>query len=378
MPRLSPVHRLLCELVEIPSVNPLLLPDEEELTGEAEVADFLAEEAKKLGISARKMRVLPGRSNLLLRLRPGGKVRQRVLLTPHLDVVPAEKRAFKPKIRKGNLHGRGSCDTKGSVASFFSAFAMLAQGGPRPKNTEIVFVGLVDEEFGQAGSRALAQKGPQGDLAIAGEPTKLQVVSAHKGNLWIRLGTKGKAAHGSTPENGKNAIESMTKVLQCLFGEYSKMLAKKSHPLLGSPTLSIGRITGGSQPNVIPNHCEIDLDRRTLPDETPASVKKELTELLAFNGLFPSYTGAREVSCPALETDPKLPLVRSFLKAARRRQTYGVPYFTDASPIAMGGTPAVVYGPGDIAQAHAKDEWVSLKEVEKCRDAIHRFLIGLE
>ncbi|HAY75029.1 MAG TPA: peptidase, partial [Opitutae bacterium] len=86
MPRLSPVHRLLCELVEIPSVNPLLLPDEEELTGEAEVVDFLAEEAKKLGISARKMRVLPGRSNLLLRLRPAGKVRQRVLLTPHLDV----------------------------------------------------------------------------------------------------------------------------------------------------------------------------------------------------------------------------------------------------------------------------------------------------
>lgn len=378
MPRLSSIHRLLCELVEIPSINPRLLPDREDLTGEARVADFLAEEAKKLGISARKMRVLPGRSNLLLRLRPPGKVRQRVLLTPHLDVVPAEEKDFKATIKNGNLHGRGACDTKGSVASFFSAFAQIAQNGPRPKNTEIVFVGLVDEEFGQAGSRMLAQKGPKGDLAIAGEPTKLKVVSAHKGNLWIRLSTQGKAAHGSTPENGKNAIEAMTAVLQCLYSDYSKILAQKSHPLLGSPSLSIGRIKGGTQPNVIPNHCEIDLDRRTLPSETPASVKKELVEILAAKGLAPKYSNARDASCPALETDPSLPLAQSFLKAAKRRKSHGVPYFTDASPIAMGGTPALVYGPGNIAQAHSKDEWVPLKEVEDCRDAVYRFLKDLD
>ena len=139
------------------------------------------------------------------------------------------------------MHGRGTCDTKGSVAAFFTAFLDLARKGGRPKETEVLFVGLVDEEFGQAGSRMLAQKGPKGDLALAGEPTGLQVVTAHKGNLWLQLKTKGKSAHGSTPQHGRNAIEAMTPVLEFLFGEYPNDLKSRTHPLLGSPTLSVER-----------------------------------------------------------------------------------------------------------------------------------------
>jgi acetylornithine deacetylase/succinyl-diaminopimelate desuccinylase-like protein len=106
-------------------------------------------------------------------------------------------------------------------------------------------VGLVDEEFGQAGSRKLAKSGPQADLAIAGEPTELKVVTAHKGNSWLQLKTTGVAAHGATPQNGKNAIEAMTPILKTLFHDYPKILSKRTHPLLGSPTLKYWKNFGG-------------------------------------------------------------------------------------------------------------------------------------
>ena len=195
MSRLSSLNRLLWELVELPSINPSLEDKNAGLTGEEKVATYLEDLAKASGIESKRMEVLPGRENLMIRLKPSGKIKSRIMLTPHMDVVPAMPDAFLPKIKNGCLFGRGACDTKGSIASFFHAFLRLSNESSRPRNTEIIFVGLVDEEFGQAGSRALAQKGPQANLAIAGEPTNLKVVSAHKGNLWIRISTQGKAAH---------------------------------------------------------------------------------------------------------------------------------------------------------------------------------------
>ena len=231
MPRLSSVQRLLRELVARPSINPTFLPDRPDLTGEERVAGFLEDLARSEGIEVRRQSVLPGRTNLIARITPSGKVKHRVMLTPHMDVVPAPEKNFIPKVRNGKMHGRGTCDTKGSVSAFFSAFLELAGTGKRPQETEVLFVGLVDEEFGQAGSRTLAQKGPRGDLALAGEPTELQVVSAHKGNLWLQLKTVGKSAHGSTPQHGKNAISAITPILDFLFHDYPRLLEKKSHKL---------------------------------------------------------------------------------------------------------------------------------------------------
>mgnify|MGYP000474400409 CR=1 FL=1 len=379
MSRLSSLDRLLWELVEIPSINPSLECKYADFTGEERIAQFLEGKANSSGIEYRRMKVLPGRQNLVIRLKPSGKIKNKVMLTPHMDVVPATPDAFIPKIKNGCLFGRGACDTKGSIASFFHAFLRLAKERNRPKNTEIIFVGLVDEEFGQAGSRTLAQKGPKANLAIAGEPTNLKVVSAHKGNLWIRLSTQGKAAHGSTPQYGRNAINGMSPILDTLTNEYPKLLSDRKHPLLGSPTISVGKIRGGSQPNVVPDSCEIDIDRRTIPGETDESVKKEMKNLFRKLKIkSPEFSATRSVPCPPLDTDPSLPIVQSFLKASNRRRTIGVPYFTDASPISMGGTPALVYGPGNIAQAHSKNEWVSLEEVEKAEQSIFRFLSNLE
>lgn len=378
MPTLSPVTRLLYDLVSIPSINPLLLGSESKLTGEEKVASYLSDQVHNLDVKVERQSVLPGRKNILFRLIPRKKIKYRVMLAPHLDVVPAEENAFKPKIKNGKLHGRGACDTKGSVAAFFHAFYELAKNGPFPQETEVIFVGLVDEEFGQAGSRKLARSGPKADLAIVGEPTELQVVTAHKGNIWLQLETRGKAAHGATPQYGQNAIDKMNPILATLFQDYPKLLCKQTHPLLGSPTLNVGKISGGTQPNIVPDHCIIDLDRRTLPGENEDSVKKELSTLFRDKGIpLPLFSTSRSVPCPPLDTDSSLPMVQSFLRASGKRKPRGVAYFTDASPISMGGTPSVVFGPGNIAQAHAKDEFIEIRQLENAVNIISKFLKSL-
>ena len=178
--------------------------------------------------------------------------------------------------------------------------------------------------------------------------------------------------------NGKNAIESMSPILQTLFQDYPKLLNERTHPLLGSPTLNIGKILGGTQTNIVADHCTIDLDRRTIPGENEESVKQELKNLFQQQKLpIPEFVLSRSVPCPPLNTNPNLPFIQSLLRATQKRKTYGVSYFTDASPIAMGGTPAVVFGPGNIAQAHAKNEWIQLQELDSARAIILNFLQNL-
>ncbi len=375
MARLSPVAKLLRDLIALPSINPAFLPDDPERTGEERVASYLADLARKQGLEISRQPVLPGRKNLLIRLKPAGKVKRRIILSPHLDVVPAEDKQFKPRVKNGCLHGRGACDTKGSVAAFFHALLELSKDKNRPAETEILFVGLVDEEHCQSGSRVFGERGPKGDLAIAGEPTQLQVVTAHKGNLWLRLETRGKAAHGATPHLGKSAILPMARITEIILIEYAGQLRKRKHPLLGHPTVNLGLIRGGTQTNVVPERCSIELDLRTLPGESEDSALAEIHNLLRKHRL-PRATivESRGVPCPPLETDPNLPAVRQFLKAANRRKSRGVDYFTDASPIAMGGTPAIVFGPGSIAQAHSADEWLDLAQLDQATATIIRFL----
>lgn len=375
MAKFSSVAKLLQDLIALPSINPAFLPEDPDRTGEERVASYLADLARKQGLEVSRQPVLPGRKNLLVRLKPAGKAKRRIILSPHLDVVPAEDKQFKPRVKNGRLHGRGACDTKGSVAAFFHALLELTKDKNRPAETEILFVGLVDEEFCQSGSRVLGERGPKGDLAIAGEPTQLQVVTAHKGNLWLCLETRGKAAHGATPHLGKSAIQPMARIANLLLTEYAELLRKRTHTLLGSPTVSIGVIRGGTQPNIVPESCSIEVDRRTIPGETEDSVLAEIHHLIKKHGL-PTTTivESRGVPCPPLETDPNLPVVQQFLRAARRRKTQGVAYFTDASPIAMGGTPAIVFGPGDIAQAHSADEWIDLKQLDQAAAIVLRFL----
>jgi acetylornithine deacetylase/succinyl-diaminopimelate desuccinylase-like protein len=258
----------------------------------------------------------------------------------------------------------------------------VAKSGRRPAETEVVFLGLVDEENGQSGSRYYAKQatrpGYRADLAVVGEPTRLEVVTAHKGDVWLQVRTRGRAAHGATPHLGKNAVHAMMRVVDLLEVEYRAELAKRSHPLLGCPTVNVGAIHGGTQANIVPDDCVISVDRRTLPGESETQVRREVLELLEKHGVEATLDSLRTSACHPLETDPGLPLVVALRKAAGRRRTLGVHYFCDAAPLAEGGIPAVVFGPGDIAQAHTRDEWISVDSLESGARVLEQFLRGLE
>jgi acetylornithine deacetylase/succinyl-diaminopimelate desuccinylase-like protein len=380
---------LLCEFIAVPSVNPAFPPSSNgqcppgkqatpgQFYGEQRLAETVAHLARTAGLAVQFQEVFPQRPNVLARLTPTGKVRQRILLAPHLDTVGAPGQMpemFRPVLKNGRVYGRGACDTKGSLAAMFAALLRVAHSGRRPLQTEIVFAGLADEENGQAGSRALVASGFKADLAIVGEPTGLRVVTAHKGDVWLRLDTHGKSAHGARPELGRNAVHEMARIVHVLETAYADQLQKRRHPLLGRATVNVGSIAGGTQPNIVPSHCSITVDRRTLPGESETTVRAEIRASLRRHGLKATLGSARQAPCLPLQTDPAQPLVKQFLQAAGQKEPVGVDFFCDAAVLAQGGTPSVVFGPGDIAQAHTAEEWISLRSLETATDRIERYL----
>lgn len=371
------VAKLLSELIALPSVNPAFLPANDARAGEQRVAKFVASFGTRLGLEAEWQPVLAGRANLLMRLVPTGPVKQRVVLAPHLDTVggePMTEEMFTPRQKNGRIYGRGACDTKGCVTAMLAALGELARGRRRPAHTEIVFAGLVDEEDGQRGSRALVASGLKADFAIVGEPTRLQVITAHKGDLWLRLRTVGRPAHGSRPELGRNAILTMARIVHLLETEYALKLRRRRHPLLRAPTISVDMINGGVQPNMVPARCEIVVDRRTLPGETSGQVSREIKALLRRHGLSASLTSAKDAACLPLETNVQHPLVQRLIACTGNKPPGGVDFFCDASVLAHGGIPSVVFGPGDIAQAHTAKEWISLHSLEHSAHSLVNFL----
>jgi acetylornithine deacetylase/succinyl-diaminopimelate desuccinylase-like protein len=371
-------EKLLAEIIALPSVNPAFLPPRHPHAGEKRVADFLATVAARAGLEVEFQKVLPNRSNVIARLLPKNKIKQTILLAPHLDTVGADGTKFIPQRKNGRLYGRGACDTKGSVTAMLTALCELAESKSRPQETEIVFAGLIDEEHAQAGSHALAKSKFEADLVIVGEFTKLQVVTAHKGSLWLELETHGVAAHGATPQFGKNAVHEMARIVDCLQTNYAADLKRRRrHPLLGLPTVSVGMICGGKQANIVPDHCTITIDRRTLPGETEAGVKREIQKFLRSKNLSATITDTKLAPALPLETNHKLPLVQQFMKCVGQTKPVGVHFFCDAAILSEAGIPSIVFGPGDMAQAHTEDEWISLAQLERGKNLLLKFLKSL-
>jgi acetylornithine deacetylase/succinyl-diaminopimelate desuccinylase-like protein len=370
-------EKLLRELIALPSVNPAFLPEKNPNAGEKLVADFLAATAASAGLDIEFQAIVPGRANLLARLTPSGKIQQRILLAPHMDTVNGTQNQFSPQKIGDRIYGRGACDTKGSIAAMLSALMELAKNPNRPRETEIIFAGLIDEESAQLGSRALARSGLKANLAIVGEPTKNKIVTAHKGSLWLQFETRGKSAHGARPELGKNAVHEMARVADLLETEYAAQLRKRRHALLGNATISVGTIHGGTQPNIVPDHCTMTADRRTLPGETQASIKAELQKLFRAKKLKAEIAFFKEHAGLPMETDFQQPLIQQFFRTSKQTLPLGVDYFCDASILSAAGIPSIVFGPGDIAQAHTADEWISSKSLEHGKAILLKFLQSL-
>jgi acetylornithine deacetylase len=169
----------------------------------------------------------------------------------------------------------------------------------------------------------------------------------------------------------------MARVVDLVETTYAAHLRRRKHPLLGWATASVGVIRGGTQPNIVPDECSIEIDRRTLPGETESGVLRELQLLLRANNLSVKMENWRNMQCLPLETDPKIPLVAEFLRNIGQREPVGVNYFCDASVLSKHGIPSVVFGPGDIAHAHTVNEWISVNSLERAREMLLRFLRSL-
>jgi acetylornithine deacetylase/succinyl-diaminopimelate desuccinylase-like protein len=219
---------------------------------------------------------------------------------------------------------------------------------------EIWFSGLVGEEAGQFGAKALADE-EHFDFVLAGEPTSLQIVHTHKGSCWLQLKTHGRAVHASRPEAGENAIYKMCEAIDCLRREIDPMLAKNVDPVLGRATMSVGIIQGGSKVNIVPDVCQASVDIRTIPGMNTEFVSRMLKDRV------PDIQIEMLGSEP-LFTDPAHPLIHRLQSIGAALS--GAPWFCDAAVFAAKGCASIAIGPGSIAQAHTADEFISITDLE--------------
>jgi len=345
---------------------------------EAQIGYFLVDWFRERGIEAVRQPVVDDRANVISRL-PGGNGPS-LMLCGHLDTIPPGlmKDAFNPTVDGSGpnamLHGRGACDMKGAVAAMACTLVSMKESG-LSLNGDLVFAGTIDEETGALGVKHLIDEGIVTNYAIVGEPTALRVGIAHKGAHFIRVSVHGRGAHGSCPEKGINAVAYASRIAVALEEKLRSQLAKRTSPLLGTSTVSVGRISGGIKPNIVAETCELDIDRRTLPGEAnPVEDVRTLVSEICDEVEDLTYSVSE---MPATAVVPHSPLVTSseaiLAKAVTQAcrdlslddQPIGLTYWTDGGVLAAAGIESVILGPGDIALAHGPKEAVPVGELGK-------------
>ena len=364
---------LLSALVAIDSVNPALVSGG---AGESEIAGFIAGWARAARLEVELLEEARGRPSVLARARGTGGGRM-LLLCGHVDTVSVTGMVepHAPRIDGDRLYGRGAYDMKAGVAAALVAAREAARLGLAG---DVVVAAVADEEHASIGVQE-ALRAVRADAAIVTEPTELEVVVAHKGFVWSEVCVTGRSAHGSRPHLGVDAIVKMGPVLSEL-GALDATLARRTHPLLGRPSVHASVIEGGVEMSSYPARCVLGLERRTLPGETAAHVERELAALL----------DRCRVADPELEAELRTLLVREPFAIEQDAELVGVvrsaaaevlpddppvggaSSWADAAFIAAAGIPTVLFGPGGKG-AHGVEEWVSLSDTE----AVARILIGV-
>ena len=374
------IAELLAELVRIPSINPMGRGDiAPELSGEARMIDQLEAILNQHGVTSERQAVAPNRDNLIARFVPANPIGKPILWEAHQDTVPVDGMTIDPfaaTIENGKLYGRGACDVKAGTTAMLAAFLRLIQESPANARP-ITLAFTVDEEHTFLGVQTLAASNLDVEFAIIAEPTGLNIVHCHKGVIRWSIETQGIAGHSSRPEQGVNAIYRMGQVVSLIEEFAEQLAASDADAVLGPPTLSVGIIDGGVSPNTIPDQCMIELDRRLLPSEEPMQTMHDLEQFLRSRIDFDIAVSLPHFVCPALGSTGSEPLVHNLGTAidavVGQHEVMAVGYGTDASTLYKAGIPSVVFGPGSIEQAHTKDEWVELKQVEQAAEILFRF-----
>jgi acetylornithine deacetylase len=345
--------------VAIDSVNPSLVPGG---AGESEVAAFVAGWARDAGLEAEVLEATPGRPSVLVRARGTGGGRT-LLLCGHVDTVTVDgmEAPHAPRVDGDRLYGRGAYDMKAGVAAALIAAREAAALGLAG---DVVVAAVADEEHASLGVQE-ALRAVEADAAIVTEPTERAVVVAHKGFVWAEIDVAGRAAHGSRPHLGVDAIVKAGPVLTAI-GALDEQLTQHEHPLLGRGSLHASVIAGGAELSSYPARCVIGLERRTLPGESGADVEAELGALLdACRAADPELDASFRVLLERdpFEADPATPVVQALLTATPgvAPGVAGASYWADAAFIAAAGIPTAMFGPGGEG-AHAQVEWVSIDD----------------
>ena len=356
---------------------------------ERALAAILSEALRAAGnVEISEYPIEQGRCNLIARLRsdrPG----PRVVLSGHLDTVPVgnvpwRHDPFSADIVDGKLYGRGAVDMKSGLAALLYAFLRIARQESGTWGGELIFAATSAEETGAEGAKLMVESGqlPVFDTMIIAEPTNNQLVVTHKGVLWIRVISHGKAAHGSMPTAGVNAISRMLP----LYTRLSERLRwELTHPLLGSASAAATMLRAGVQPNVIPDRCELTFDIRSLPGQDHESIMKVFrAEIQALTDADPDCRFELEVllDLPALATAPGSPAVEAALdilqqNLGRPAHVQGAQYFTDGSVFQRIGGDVLIMGPGSPSLAHQVDEYVHVDDYLAAIDVYHKILLKL-
>lgn len=372
---MTTLDRLLSDLVAIDSVNPTLVPG---AAGEAAVARRIIEELDAIGLTVEVQVVAPGRPNVVGTLR-GRAPGRSLMLCGHIDTVGVSgmDAPFDPVLKDGRLYGRGAQDMKGGVAAMIDAVRAIAESGGLDAG-EVIVACVVDEEHSSIGADALVTRW-RADAGVVTEPTDLDIAICHKGFAWSEIVTTGKAAHGSRPADGVDAIVHMGRVLVELGALDAALQAGARHPRLGSASLHASIIQGGHELSSYPDRCALQIERRTIPGEPAGALDLEVQAILARLAVAdPAFHGAATpmFSRPPYEIDPAHPLPGLLAGTARavgcRADTIGMSFWTDAAVLGDAGIPSVLFGPTG-AGLHSLEEWVDLASVRQCRDA----LVGL-
>jgi len=364
---MDPALRLLRDLVAIDSVNPTLVPG---AAGEAQIAEAIAAHLRRIGLDVERQEAAPGRHNVIGVLEGRAKGRS-LMFCGHTDTVGVEGMAapFDPVERDGRLHGRGSQDMKGGVAAMIDAARVVAEDGLA--RGRLIIAAVVDEEYASLGADALVTRW-RADAAVVTEPTDLQIAIGHKGFAWFEIVTSGRAAHGSRPKEGRDAILRMGRVLNALEQLDRDLASRPAHPLMGAASLHASVIEGGRELSSYPDRCTLQLERRTIPGETDALVADEIEALLSrLRADDPEFDAAlaRLFSRPPYALAPEHELPQALARSAGTDRFVGMSFWTDAAVLGSAGVPSVLFGPGG-AGLHSTEEYVEIQDVLRCRDAL--------
>jgi acetylornithine deacetylase len=361
---------LLQDLVAANSVNPSLVPG---AAGEGAAAEVCRDALARLGFDVVVQPVQPGRPNVIgvIEARAQGPS---LMFCGHLDTVGVEGMVdpFVPRIENGRLYGRGAQDMKSGIAAMIAAAATLSSTWTRGR---LIVAAVVDEEFESIGAEALVREW-RADAAIVTEPTDLQIVTAHKGFAWIDIVTHGRAAHGSRPADGRDAIVRMGRVLGALERLDRELRARAKIDLQGSGSLHASIINGGRELSSYPDRCELKMERRTVSGETGRTVLDEVEAILArLKADDPEFEGDAKLatyrSAYSLDRGHRLvTMMRAIVgRGGRSGEPAGMSFWTDAAVLGDAGIPTVLFGPGG-AGLHSLTEYVNLDSVSACRDIL--------